>query len=87
MRLYGPRWTATTASPPWRFGRVHLARSFKCARDLDAKVAQYRRARLPRVVVEEDVVAVSSQPRLGANGPIRPALPPGPYNHAEFGSV
>ena len=30
---------------PLRFGRVHLARSFKCARDLDTEVAQYRRAR------------------------------------------
>src|SRR5919201_1056018 len=51
----------------WRFGRVHVARSLKCARDLDAEVAQYRRARLLRVVVEEDVVAVSPQPRLAAN--------------------
>ena len=67
MRSYGPRWTATAASPAWRFGRVHLARSFKCARDLDAEVAQYRRARLLRVVVEEDVVAVSPQPWLAAN--------------------
>src|SRR5207247_591550 len=52
---------------PWRFGRVYLARSFKCARDLDTEVAQYRRARLRRVVVEENVVAVSSQPWLAAN--------------------
>ena len=51
----------------WRFGRVHFARSFKCARDLDAEVAQYRRAWLCRVVVEEDIVAVSPQPRLTAN--------------------
>src|SRR5262249_47970443 len=51
---------------PWRFGRVHLARSFKCACDLDAEVAQYRCTRL-RVVVEEDVVAVNPQPRLAAN--------------------
>jgi hypothetical protein len=29
-----------------RFGRVHLAGSFKCTRDLDTEVAQYRRARL-----------------------------------------
>ena len=36
-----------------RFGRVHLAASFKCARDLDTEVAQYRRARLGRAVVEE----------------------------------
>src|SRR5205085_9532225 len=26
---------------PRRFGRVHLARGFKCARDLDTEVAQY----------------------------------------------
>jgi hypothetical protein len=47
----------------WCFGRIHLARGFKCARDLDAKVAQYRRARLLPAVVEEDIVAVSPQPR------------------------
>src|SRR5205085_2918669 len=41
--------------------------SFKCARHLNAEVAQYRRARLLRVVVEEEVVAVSPQPRLAAN--------------------
>src|SRR5207244_3649245 len=52
---------------PWRFGRVHLARRFKCARDLDAEVAHYRRARLVRVVVDEDVMAPSPQPRLAAN--------------------
>src|SRR5216683_7854302 len=44
---------------PRRFGRVHLARSFKCACDLDAEVAEYRRARLLRVAVEKDVVTVS----------------------------
>jgi hypothetical protein len=44
---------------PWRFGRVHLARRFKCARDLDTELAQYRRAPLCRVVVEKYVVAVS----------------------------
>src|SRR5262249_21775793 len=52
---------------PWRFGRVHLARSFKCARDLDAEVAQYRCTGLLRVVVDEDIVAASPQPRLAAN--------------------
>jgi hypothetical protein len=31
------------------FGRIHLARSFQCARDLDTEVAQYWRARLCRV--------------------------------------
>ena len=35
------------------FGRVHLAGSFKCARDLDTEVAPYWRARLSRVVVEK----------------------------------
>src|SRR5208283_4475196 len=49
------------------FGRVHLARSLKCARDLDAEVAQYRRARLCRMVVEKNVVAISPQPGLAAN--------------------
>src|SRR5579859_2397076 len=52
---------------PWRFGRVHLARSFKCARDLDAEVAYEWRAGLLRVVIEENVVAMSPQPRLAAN--------------------
>lgn len=36
---------------PWRFGREHLARSFKCARDLDIEVAQYRRARLSAAAI------------------------------------
>ena len=52
---------------PLRFGRVHLARSFKGARDLDTEVAQYRRARLCRVVVEKNVVAISPQAWLAAN--------------------
>jgi len=51
----------------WRFGRVHLARSFKCARHLDAEVTAYWRAGLRRVVVEENVVAVRPQPRLATN--------------------
>jgi len=51
----------------WRFGRVHLACSFKCARDLDTKVTEYWRAELRRVVVEENVVTVRPQPRLGTN--------------------
>ena len=50
-----------------RFSRVHLARSFKCARDLDTEVAQYRRVRLGRVLVEKNVVANSPQARLAAN--------------------
>ena len=51
----------------WGFCRVHLARSFKCACDLDTEVAQYRRARLCRVVVEKNVVAISPQAWLAAN--------------------
>ena len=51
----------------WRFGRVHIARSFKRARDLHTEVTQYCRARLRRVVVEENVVAVCPQPRLATN--------------------
>jgi hypothetical protein len=49
------------------FGRVHLAGSFKCARDLDTEVAQYRRAWVSRVVVEKNVVAVGPQAWLAAN--------------------
>ena len=51
---------------PWRFGQVHLTRSFKCAGDLDTEIAQYRRARLCRVVVEKNVVAISPQSWLAA---------------------
>src|SRR5205085_10098254 len=50
-----------------RFGRVHLARSLKCARDLDTEVAQYRLPRLCRAVVEKNVVAISPQAWLAAN--------------------
>ena len=50
---------------PWRFGCVHLTRSFKCARDLDAEVAQYRCAQLLRVVVEEDVGGRQSTAQAG----------------------
>jgi hypothetical protein len=39
------------SSLPRRFRRVYVARSFKCARDLDTGVAKYRRARLCPVVV------------------------------------
>jgi len=52
---------------PWRFGRVHLAGSFKCTRDLDTEVAQYGRARLSPVVVEENVVAIGPQSWLAAD--------------------
>jgi hypothetical protein len=50
-----------------RFGRVHLARSFKCERDLDTEIAQYRRARRCRVVVQKNVVAISPRAWLAAN--------------------
>ena len=50
-----------------RFGRVHLACSFKCARDLDTEVTQYRRIWLYLVVVEKNVVAGSPQAWLAAN--------------------
>ena len=50
-----------------RFGRVHFAGSFECACDLDTEVAQYRRVRLSRVVVEKNVVAVGPQAWLAAN--------------------
>ena len=52
---------------PWGFGGVHLPRGFKCARDLNPEVAQYRCARLRRVVVQKNVVAMSPQSWLGAN--------------------
>jgi len=70
---------------PWRFGRVYLARSFKCARDLDAEVAQYRHAMLRRVMVEEDVLAVSPKPRMTANEIPDPAQgrPPRRANRAQ----
>jgi hypothetical protein len=49
-----------------RFGRVHFAGSFKCARDLDTEVVQYWRARLS-LVAEKNVVAVGPQAWLAAN--------------------
>jgi hypothetical protein len=52
---------------PLRFGRVHLARSFKRARNLDTEVAQYLPAWLCRVVVEKNVVTISPQAWLAAN--------------------
>lgn len=51
---------------PWCLGRVHLARSFECAGDLDTEVAQYRRAELRWVVIDKNVMAVSPQTRLAA---------------------
>jgi hypothetical protein len=52
---------------PLRFGRIHLARGFKCVRDLDTEVAQYWRSRPCRVMVEKNVVAISPEPWLAAN--------------------
>ena len=51
----------------WRFGRVDFSRSLKCARHLNTEVAQNRSTRLGRVMVEENVVAISPQTRLAAN--------------------
>src|SRR4051794_19326142 len=63
-----------------RFRRIYLACSFKCARDLDTVIAQYRRARLRRVVVEKDVVAVRPQSwPASMNGQTLPSAGP----HAE----
>src|SRR5579884_1403732 len=50
-----------------RFGRVHFAGSFECARDFDTKLAQYRRSGLSLVVVEKNVVAVGPQAWLAAD--------------------
>ncbi len=50
----------------WRFRRAHLARSFKCARDLDTEVARCQRARRCRVV-DTKILAVSPQARLTGN--------------------
>ncbi len=52
---------------PLRFGRVHFTCSFKCASDLDTEVAQYRRSRLCRVVVEKNVMAISPEVWPAAN--------------------
>ena len=49
------------------FCRVHLARAFERARDLDTKITQYWRAGLCSVVVDEDIVAVSAQSWLATN--------------------
>jgi hypothetical protein len=58
---------ATAASLPGVSVAYTSPELSKCARPLDTEVAQHRRARLRRVVVEENVVAVSPQPRLAAN--------------------
>jgi hypothetical protein len=55
------------SSAPLRFGRVHLASKFNCARDLDTEVAQYRRARLCRVVVGKMLCPISPQAWLTSN--------------------
>src|SRR5580700_11225465 len=44
----------------WRFGGVHFAGGFKCARDFDAEVTHVW------VMVEEDVVAVGPQAGLAS---------------------
>jgi hypothetical protein len=67
MRLYGPRWTATAASPAGVSVAYTSPAVSKCACDLDTEVAQYRRVRLSRVVVEKNVVAVGPQAWLAAN--------------------
>src|SRR3974390_2715812 len=51
----------------WRFGRVHFACRFECARDLDTEVTYDWHAGLRRGLVEENVVAVRPQPRLATN--------------------
>jgi hypothetical protein len=56
-----------TSLAPWRFGRIHLALHFKCARDLDTEVAQYRCPRLCRVVVEKNIVTIGPQSWLATN--------------------
>lgn len=42
----------------WRFGRVHFANRFECARDLDTEVAQYWCAPLTWMVIQKNVVTV-----------------------------
>ena len=49
-----------------RFRRVHCGRGLKRARDFDTEVAQYRRTRLCRVMVEKNVVTIRPQARLAA---------------------
>jgi hypothetical protein len=68
----------------WRFGRVHLARSFKSARDLNTEVAQYRRIWPSRVVVDENVGAVSAQPRLGARSSTSKITTIGQCRYADY---
>ena len=60
MRSYGPQWTATAASPAG-VSVAYTSPAVSNARDLDTEIAQYPRARLSRVVVEKNVVAVGPQ--------------------------
>jgi hypothetical protein len=62
----------------WRFGRVHLARGFKCARDLDAERRTVSARSACSVVVEENVVpSVHSPGWLRMNSQTLPTA--GPY--------
>src|SRR5258708_4114695 len=72
---------------PLRFSRAHLARSFKCTSDLDTEVAEYRRPRLGRVVVDKNVVAISPQVWLAANElpDLAQGRPPRRANRAQIG--
>jgi hypothetical protein len=51
----------------WRFGRVNLTRRFKGTRDFNAEVAQHTRARLVRMVVNENIMAARPQTWLPAD--------------------
>lgn len=66
---------------PWRFGCVHLACCFKCARDFDTEVAQDRRARLLRVMMLWPSVHSPGWPRMKSQtlltGPQAEATAPG----------
>ena len=88
MRLVHPIVRAAMDSDgsftPLCFGRVFLARSFECASDLDADVANYRRARLSRVVVEKNLwpslrkpgwVRMNAQNFSSAVLPVEPTAP------------
>lgn len=50
-----------------RFGRVHLACGFKHPRNLNPEIAQYRRARLSRMMIQKNVVAICPQTWLAAD--------------------
>jgi hypothetical protein len=65
MRSYGPRWTAAAASAAGVSVAYTSPAVSKVRVTSDAEVARYRRARRIRVVIQEDVVAVSPQPPVG----------------------